>query len=541
MKAKAWGLRLLPLLERVRSSILSPFATESSFRASVIPPVLTALVLTCLAHEAWGDEAQAWFLARFSSGFVDLLVGDARAYEGHPFLWFWLLRAASKITTSYWGFALTGLTIAVANVTLLLTWRTLPHWLRLLFAGSYLIFFEYGVIVRNYGFAILILLVSLRLLSKRTSSPFIICGLGMGLMVNTYIPSIGIAAVVLIPVFLAPLRSPWRRRVGMPDPVPWKHWFGGAGAFLGLTVFAAWSTPLLSDNVVTRRPLPARSFATLHTAVEHAISALLPLPDGLTSPSWWPTAGRENPAVGWAMAHPRLSAILVVAILAGLLWSFRKVPLIAIGLVVGLALTEFLLLMSGRASIRNTGFLVLCLLAAIILLAMEAPQLLEPRLTRAILVITLTPALVCNLFIIPRELTTQFSRSREAANLITQRNLDRFPLATLDPWYSSPVAMYLNRRPFAPAYERLMGHNIWDQAYKPFPYVKPNKRRTRELIHSISEYAVAKLSPVIVISKDPLPTSPDSQSEGMKFVSCFHSETGPRTMGDYCIFQYNPW
>ena len=72
----------------------------SRLRANAFPLALTALFLVRGAvaaahHELWRDEAQAWLIARdvpLSRLFAEL------HYEGHPALWFLLLKPLTWIT-----------------------------------------------------------------------------------------------------------------------------------------------------------------------------------------------------------------------------------------------------------------------------------------------------------------------------------------------------------------------------------------------------------------------------------------------------------
>ena len=45
-------------------------------------------------HEPWRDELHCWGVGRIGTGLWDILTGDRR-YDGHPFLWYYLLHLVS--------------------------------------------------------------------------------------------------------------------------------------------------------------------------------------------------------------------------------------------------------------------------------------------------------------------------------------------------------------------------------------------------------------------------------------------------------------
>ena len=57
------------------------------------------LLFSMYTHEPWGDEMQAWSIARSSRGFLDLYYN--LRYEGNAGLWHLLLFFASKISRSH--------------------------------------------------------------------------------------------------------------------------------------------------------------------------------------------------------------------------------------------------------------------------------------------------------------------------------------------------------------------------------------------------------------------------------------------------------
>jgi len=113
-------------------------------------------------HEFWKDEWQAWFVATDTATLKKLW--DMLAVEGHPPLWFLLLRFSKVIANwispgiraEYIIQTLHFLLTATAAWLLFFRFR-FPLLIRLLIALSYFFLFEYGVINRGYILVILFL------------------------------------------------------------------------------------------------------------------------------------------------------------------------------------------------------------------------------------------------------------------------------------------------------------------------------------------------------------------------------------------------
>lgn len=117
--------------------------------------LLVALQMWLIVHHSpWRDELQAYLIARDSHGLADLFAN--MHYEGHPSLWFLVLRAAQAVFHS--PLALTATQAVVALSVTALVWRKAPFpaWLRLLVLAGYFLLFEYGVIARNYGLGVVL-------------------------------------------------------------------------------------------------------------------------------------------------------------------------------------------------------------------------------------------------------------------------------------------------------------------------------------------------------------------------------------------------
>ena len=177
-------------------------------------PEFLAFVLYCvvqlwmsLVHEAWGDEAQAWLLARDNS-LLDLFYRRLH-YEGTPGLWHLLLWVETRLRVSYLGMHWITAALAAAGVYLLLRFAPLPRALRLLFPFTFAILYQGPVVARSYLLT-LPLLAALCVLRRRTPQRPVLYALLLGLLVNTSALSALLAMGLLVEWIYSAVRAHWR-------------------------------------------------------------------------------------------------------------------------------------------------------------------------------------------------------------------------------------------------------------------------------------------------------------------------------------------
>jgi hypothetical protein len=127
-------------------------------------------------HAPWIDEEQALLIAR--APFGDLF--HTLKFEGHGALWYIYLGLIDRIDGgSPWSLPLAQTIVSVA--TLFLIWFRSPFtWpIKLVIALNYYVFFEFGVISREYGLAALLVL------SAAAFPSAVISGLVLALAANT--------------------------------------------------------------------------------------------------------------------------------------------------------------------------------------------------------------------------------------------------------------------------------------------------------------------------------------------------------------------
>lgn len=116
---------------------------------------LAAVGALAWRHVIWRDEARALSIAIQSEDWIAMLGGLHG--EGHPALWYLLLRAVHDITGRPEVLPLLAMAIAVASAWLIV-WRSpFPRPLIALILASHFFIYEFSVMARNYGIGMLLL------------------------------------------------------------------------------------------------------------------------------------------------------------------------------------------------------------------------------------------------------------------------------------------------------------------------------------------------------------------------------------------------
>ena len=125
-------------------------------------------VFNLFHHEPWRDEAQAWLIARD----VPLLeIHRLAPEEGTPMLWHYLLVPLAKTELPYISLNILSIAIAIATVYLLFYKLSLPLLLKIFFAFSYYMLFDYNIIARQYCLGVFFLFLIAYFYQSRFDKP----------------------------------------------------------------------------------------------------------------------------------------------------------------------------------------------------------------------------------------------------------------------------------------------------------------------------------------------------------------------------------
>ncbi len=156
---------------------------------------LAVAVFLAVHHTFWRDEVRALSIALQGNTVFEML---ARLRgEGHPALWYLLLRGAHTLVPRPQVLPVVAFLIAAAG-SLLLVLRSPFHWLVLaLILATGVMTFEYAVMARNYGISMLLLFV-LAACYERCRTRGIVLGILLALLANTNVHSVVLAAAFLL-------------------------------------------------------------------------------------------------------------------------------------------------------------------------------------------------------------------------------------------------------------------------------------------------------------------------------------------------------
>jgi hypothetical protein len=169
-------------------------------------------VFAAAHHEMWRDEVRALSIAR--EGTLRDLFGELR-YEGHPAVWYLLLRAGYFLTGSRLVLPALSLIVAAAAVYLLLRFAPFSWLQKVLLVLGVFPLFEYSVVARNYGLGMLLIVVLAILYPARLQRP-VLWGVLLALLANTSAHAAVIAVAILLGTgwdFLAVWRNDTTRPV----------------------------------------------------------------------------------------------------------------------------------------------------------------------------------------------------------------------------------------------------------------------------------------------------------------------------------------
>ena len=337
--------------------------------------VILAIYISILAwaiphHQASGDEAQAWLIARDSS-LRELLLRRLH-YEGAPPLWHLILWVAARLHMPYAVIDWLGGAFAVSGVFVLLRYAPFPCLFRWLLPFTFFLQYQYAVIARPYTLAPLLLFALCILFTSEQPRP-ILFALVAGLLVNLCFQSAIVACVFALMYFrdLIRLHQPASEKGSAQALAP------AIGIFLLLSIFAAgvaFPAPDAGMAGTTRRFMAHPSALLLKLIPEETLPASAPPLDPpadngeeLAGTTQLPGIVRVAAtaivfganAACFPIARPNLLAVSFLASISLWLWSRRSLQL-ALPFCIAILLSTQVVIFD-----HHTGIFLLALVAAV--------------------------------------------------------------------------------------------------------------------------------------------------------------------------------
>lgn len=301
------------------------------------------VVLLALHHEMWRDEVRALSVAKGAESWPSLIAQLPQ--QGHPILWYAVLRVAFALTHSSLVLPVVAITIAVTAAYIILRYAPFPAWLRLLAIFGAFLGYELSVSPRNYGIGVLLMVLSCMAFQHRRERP-IVLGALLWLLANTSIHA-ALATLVILLYWLIDLFDT-QDRLSLKSARTLTG-LALAIAGVGIAMIASRPTPDLSwglslSSLDYTRVLasifmdPGKGLLGYKTT---SITAISELP--------WHRVGIDSGIV---------SRIVVDLCIAWLLWSLRKHRAALIALVVAIIGYEIFFRNIYTASLRHEGIVL---------------------------------------------------------------------------------------------------------------------------------------------------------------------------------------
>lgn len=123
--------------------------------AAIVALYAAVVAYAAAHHEPWRDEVVPMSFAKRVASLGELW--QVLRYQGHPILWYLVLRAAYLVFGTTAVMPVASVVIAIAALAVFLALAPLPLWVKTLVAFGYFPIFEYSVIARGNGLAMLLL------------------------------------------------------------------------------------------------------------------------------------------------------------------------------------------------------------------------------------------------------------------------------------------------------------------------------------------------------------------------------------------------
>jgi hypothetical protein len=392
------------------------------------------IVLLSVYHELWRDEVRALSVAidapSWAAMFADL------HHEGHPSLWYVVLRAGYALTGS--NLVLPGAALATAALAayLILRFAPFPLWLRAAAVFGAFLGYELSVVARNYGIGVLLMVGACVLFRHRERRPLLLA-LSLALLANTSVHA-AIAAAIMLGVWVSDLLDDDRRAALISLS-------GLAGVAIVMAGIAlAYATARPSSDMVWGSTVASVDVSKVFRAVViDPGKGLMGYRDANIAAAGeypWRLIG-VNPAVA--------SRLIVDAVLLWMLWSLRRNLKAIVAIAIAVVAFEIVFRAVYTAAPRHEGVLVFLLIAICWITAADNPPKLKAA-TRALFPLLAVQALALPM-LVQRVIRYHESSSRDYAGFIDSNPRFRDAILVSEPdYFMEPMRYYRKNRIYMP-------------------------------------------------------------------------------------------
>jgi hypothetical protein len=315
---------------------------------------LTVAVVVSTHHEVWRDEVRALSVAIEPASFWQL--PSAIKYEGHPIVWYLLLRMAFCVMHTPVVLKIVSICVAFAGVVVFYRYAPFPAWQKILFIWSVLPVYEYCIVARNYGISMLLFFLFAALYAQRQNRP-ILTAFVLAVLANTNVHSCILAAVLAVMWLFDALVVDRHalNSVGVAALI-------SAFVIIGVGIFCSVITVLPARDTIIVRP-----FSTIASEIAQALFANI-----------------MHPGKHFNIVFPGLPEsmrdVLILVLAAGLL----VLPHVAVSFFAGIVLLGTFFSTVYPGSLRHQGISVIFMICLYWIVRQQVADGTENRLKRSL-------------------------------------------------------------------------------------------------------------------------------------------------------------
>ena len=386
-------------------------------------------------HEMWRDEVRPLSVAANAGSWLQLVHNIHE--EGHPILWYAILRIGYGLTHSWLVLPVASIAIATTAGYLMLRFAPFPFWVRVLAVFGAFLAYQYTVIVRNYGIGVLLMFAACIFFSTRHERP-VRLGIVLALLANTS-PHAALVTLLLLFVWLMDVREPTARRFLVT-----KRSIGAICIVIVGTAFGVWGAHAPPDSAFAFSLSQLRVTDVLRTIVSDPGSALMGAQDtNIAAAEWipWSSLGLNSVLT---------SRVIVDVALVCIAWSLRRSLPCLIALVLAVFSFEIVFQHVYGAGLRHEGILAFTLISLCWIATTEAQRQNE-RARARLIPLGLIPLIVVQAAALPWIVKLDIERPRSSSKAFGQfiRDTPRLRNAVImgDPDYLLEPMPYYVRNP----------------------------------------------------------------------------------------------
>jgi hypothetical protein len=394
---------------------------------------LTAILAT--QHEMWRDEVRAFSVATRTTSWSDLV--NHIHQEGHPIIWYAILRIGYALTDSTLVLPAAALLIAAGAAFLVLRFAPFPVWMRQLIVFGAFLGYEFSVSARNYGIGVLFMIAACVLFPGRRERP-IRLGIALALLANTSVHAIMASAVLIFVWATDAFSSSGRRALLRPASIAAVLIALGG---VGLALWSANPPPDLEYAFSIRELQPDRVLRVILIDPGQMLRGYHLANIAAAGEIPWGSIGLDST---W------MSRAIVNVIVVGILFALWRNGVSLLAVILAICGFEVLFRLVYTGALRHEGIVAFLLISICWIAISESP----PKRRRWI-ALALLPMIVMQAAALPfmawQALRYPASSSKAYAKLINGNPRYRDAILTSDPDYMmEPMFYYVPNRVFMP-------------------------------------------------------------------------------------------